>query len=178
MPILSRLKQVLRSLLQHPEWQPGVVIAQGHYAPIEISQPTNKNNDAIMLASPRELDKLVAEHVMGWKWDEFTAWRPKKVSPYSRHMGVGKTDPWYWLPYYSSDMTSAWEVVDEMRAKDYQVTTKSWASISEHQCCFHIVKGEVGNAPCSIQRTMPIAICVAALRIVGIEVDVLLDENI
>jgi hypothetical protein len=63
----------------------------------------------------RELDTLVAK-VEGWTWDERQAVSPRG-SKYSRLA----LDPWWWLPFYSTNIAAAFQVMEKLHASGYVV---------------------------------------------------------
>jgi hypothetical protein len=102
--------------------------------------------------SPRERDALVAVNVMGWEVVRGTVVPPGYES-------WSKPE----VPSYTTDISAAWEVVEKMdewivqraRDGDYWVTVRfgeSW-----------YLSGWVKSAP--------EAICLAALKAVGVDVD-------
>lgn len=104
----------------------------------------------------RELDILVAENVMGWKFHVH---------------GVGSFDSGHWehpdgrvarirshinpLPYYSTDITAAWEVVEKLDLLEN-------AQLGKNISGFWGVWGNDGSFSCG--ETPALAICLAALR--------------
>jgi len=133
----------------------------------------------------RELDALVAEKVMGCKWGEFHntpdepgRWEDHKflVDPDGNKVAVRwKTKnllTWdmchYWpsrpLRPYSTDIAAAWEVVEKFISEgvsiyrdDRQPSKGKWYAL-------------FGDG-CGVEAdTVPLAICLAALKAVGVEV--------
>lgn len=71
----------------------------------------------------RSLDIVVAQ-ALGWRWNAESAWSPGG-SRYAR-MRHRADDPWYWLPYFSRDIGSAFYVVEFLaRAPHYAAVTVS-----------------------------------------------------
>lgn len=108
----------------------------------------------------RELDALIAEHVMGL--ERITSlyleigWRPKGVP-----VGVHQLKP------YSTDIAAAWEVVEKMGVLTWHIwktlDDRFYAQFGKDQDEFHLKHtAEAGSAPH--------AICLAALKAVGHEV--------
>lgn len=123
----------------------------------------------------RELDALVAEKVMGWKKDRVrvgrnsgdgtTFWtidalrfgdRIHALEPHDQPLNVPG------LPPYSTDIAAAWEVVDNMRARNLEFEISS----APHRLPWLAKFGRRAEpAP-----TPAHAICLAALKAVGAEV--------
>ena len=111
----------------------------------------------------RELDEIVAEKVMGWKWDRrYPTSDPQFIPPEGdpRLAWAAEWDergiPEY-LPEYSTDLGMAWEIVDRVRGS---FSSQQW-EIWTHELCSNaqILRGDT-----------PIIICLAALKAVGVEV--------
>lgn len=134
----------------------------------------------------RELDAVVAEKVMGWKrvvvpkdYDGLNAgvtllpstsiaigWAPK-----------GAYQLWHFCPLYSTDIAATWRVVEKLKERSDLFPQISWLRVHDnafqHRC-------EIWrNDPPSKQYgwladvyadTLPLAICLAALTAVGVEV--------
>lgn len=65
----------------------------------------------LRMTADRELDALVAEHVMGYEMWEGIAFYPKYYVPeYDRTYTRD-------VPFYSTDIAAAWEVVERMRPR-------------------------------------------------------------
>ena len=81
--------------------------------------------DEIMaLEAGRELDALVAEKVMGWKWDKGNSLQHLLLGPDGAigavifHDGIADDDGIVQpldCPHYSTDIAAAWEVVEKLR---------------------------------------------------------------
>jgi hypothetical protein len=107
----------------------------------------------------REIDRLVAEKVMGLKIDDYYFVLDEK--------GLREGE----LLNYSTNIEDAWRVVEKLKntgdvliAKDFddnqwEVEITIWQNESIHK--HFVVKAE----------TAPLAICLAALKSVGVEVD-------
>lgn len=81
-----------------------------------------QNEAAILpnkLKERRDIDKVVG-FALGWRWDDRRAWKPG-VSSYSTRAGVGKTDPFYWLPNYSGSIEAAQEIIQFINANGFEV---------------------------------------------------------
>lgn len=100
----------------------------------------------------RELDALVAEKVMGWNC-ELRECHTRKVL-HSEYGGP---------PHYSTDIADAWLVVEKI---DQQVTVTKcadgWLVTIDDYFCHGGVEIMAGTAP--------LAICLAALKAVGVDI--------
>jgi hypothetical protein len=122
------------------------------------------------LPAGRELDALVAEKVMGWvevrKQSIANAFGQHVMDDYVGQPSIGVTQP-VLVPRYSSMIQEAWKVADHLRTRSQFVAVLSGM-------------GPQGVQPwiCKINRdggfleeradTAPVAICLAALKAVGI----------
>lgn len=122
------------------------------------------------LPNGRELDALVAEKVMGWidiqKQSIANAFGQRVMDDYVGQPSIGATQP-VLVPRYSTMIQEAWKVADKLRGE-----VQFLAVISG--------KGPQGAQPwiCKINRegsfleeradTAPLAICLAALKGVGL----------
>lgn len=118
------------------------------------------------MQASRELDALVAEKVMGWT--------PRGPHPIfaSRVFATGHSDTF--APYFSSDVLAAWQVVQKMRELGWWMRLQSpfesddstWnAGFTAHSCT-----GWNGRPDHSGQGdTAPLAICLASLKALGVE---------
>lgn len=103
----------------------------------------------------RELDAKVAEKIMGWKWNEESAWTPSR-GHYSR---TDTQDSWWWLPYFSSNVDDGFQVLEQLKHLEPEIV---WND--EAHCwfvSFHKKDGATGSSV-----SAPHAICLAALRAV------------
>jgi len=108
--------------------------------------------------TPREIDRLIAERVMGWT----------NLSMIGNRFGTtpeGKTHRI--VPQYSTDVSAAWEVVEKLRQSGYQGGI-NWA-ISElgYECAFVEALHSPDERQTSRAETAPLAICLAALKVIG-----------
>lgn len=104
----------------------------------------------------RELDALVAERIMGLHLakQEFTG---ELFIRYSKDTGL------FQIPEYSADISAAWEVVEKLRE-----TWRLEIDESKDRWQIHIENDDKvlrDDAP-----TFPHAICLVALKAVGVEV--------
>lgn len=100
----------------------------------------------------REIDAKIAKYVMGWT-------TRKTTNPFGYY---GKE-----LPNFSTDISSAWEVIDKVNLRleltEYKPDDGPRWMVKFMGDGHVAAKGESDSAPMSI--------CIAALRAVGIEVD-------
>ncbi|EZP77579.1 hypothetical protein H839_08099 [Parageobacillus genomosp. 1] len=112
----------------------------------------------------REIDRLVAEKVMGWEPEEIEG------SAYLSGYVLYKREEPPHIPDYqfkpSTNVADAWKVVEKLREKELYVDIDTFA---EHYDV-RVVSGpnEVGH---SLSETAPLAICLAALKAAGVEVE-------
>jgi hypothetical protein len=131
----------------------------------------------------RELDALVAEKVMGWGWvrtmggdihnEHIWLMPPEEARRYLPDFRLMKP-PVEWreqwrrdLPHYSTDIAKAWLVVEKMREQAWRLDIGSY--YQDHHgwsACFDNYSTYFrSDAP-----TAPRAICLAALKAVGVDV--------
>jgi Phage ABA sandwich domain len=118
----------------------------------------------------REIDLLVAEKVMGWeevKENDFIK-RPD-VDFIGKAPDRFCEDAWSILPNYSTDISDVWEVVENFKDKGFLFTLKNTVG---GEYTFSLTDW---NGMCSTYTassvTAPLAICLAALKAVGVEVN-------
>lgn len=104
----------------------------------------------------RELDRLVQEHIIG----EMVVWEEK---PFIRARSIGDDD----IQHYSSNISDAWQIIEKLKDK----------------VDIGIFNDSLGNWNCKIldksdwslmeieAKTAPLAICLTALKVVGVEID-------
>ncbi|MFL5731838.1 MAG: BC1872 family protein [Chloroflexia bacterium] len=138
------------------------------------------------MVSGRALDLLVAEHVMGWPApmyitdEEFDPARPIYgwlECPADHEHGdacsrwqCGKHS-YYPPPAYSSDIAAAWTVVEALGLSGFrlqQMDDKTWSS--GFRLPGRGSGGRVDAEGHARAKTAPLAICLAALKVVGVEV--------
>lgn len=109
--------------------------------------------------SPRERDALVAEKVMG-----FT----KPSLGWGFHELESGSYVNYPLPHYTTDISEVWEVVDKLKKKRVFINMGFSPISNRYAVNFStvtVMKDSNGYAP-----TAPEAICLAALKAVGVEI--------
>jgi Phage ABA sandwich domain len=124
----------------------------------------------------RDLDALIAEKVMGWKWcaspNTFKPGRPWRrwlAEPY-RNMPVwdgvtempidGLFDEESNVLYYSTDIAAAWEVVEKMKQRGFGF----W--VAGDECWFQHPFAPL-NRTSATSTSIPLAICRAALKAIS-----------
>jgi hypothetical protein len=117
-----------------------------------------------------ELDRLIAEQVMGWThWltsygGEFWLDGTKPVR--AANLRTTEMSPWF-LPQFqpSTNMAHAWEVVAEIIRKNPSLVIQT--NTDAHGTMCRIITAS-GDSPAScVRKSAPHAICLAALRAVG-----------
>lgn len=116
------------------------------------------------LKTGRELDTLIAEKVMGWKWF------PCEMNPHQKILSLDEvTAPKLFIgqavidlvPRYSTDIAAAWEVVEKLHAEGLQITytpSNGWF--------VELGTGHYMENSNDIEMTFPLAACLAALKAV------------
>lgn len=115
----------------------------------------------------RDIDRLVAEHIFGWVdfWSNGDC--VMGYPPSEQKLGIGY-DERHNVPNYSTDILHAWMVVDKMRKVSdglYGFELED-GNEEEYQCCFY----GMARSYTAESQTAPLAICISALKTVGIEV--------
>lgn len=123
----------------------------------------------------RELDALVAEKVMGWCWIENDVGQESLQPPIEEYAYLSRNHPVFWaddkgyteiMPKYSTNIADAWQVVEKLRETHWIQVEVGTLNICDI--------GEYGKGCSTIQEvadTIPLAICLAALKAVGVELD-------
>ncbi|MES1047209.1 hypothetical protein FOA22_22405 [Heyndrickxia oleronia] len=111
----------------------------------------------------REIDKLVAENVMGWKTRKRYEIN-KRIYEYA-FQNINHSDHiiWFDLPEFSANIKDAWLVVEKL---DFDVKVTKYENSAGYQCHVFIPS----NVQMVFAETAPMAICKAALKAVGVEV--------
>ncbi len=139
-----------------------------------------KNRRRGPLEAGRELDALVAEKVMGLDvrsthsdYDPTFTSR-EVVAGHEALMRLTSGDPKYFLPHYSTNMEAAWPVVEKLHEQGHAVSVATYSlygcSVSEYrwQCVMAMGVRQVAH---EVAPTAPYAICLAALKAVGVAMD-------
>lgn len=102
------------------------------------------------MPSGREMDALIAEKLFGWKR---LAICPRQLHP--PYMEEATHTFAHLFPYYSNDIAAAFDVLEKLRLETDLRWRSGWtASIAGHS---------------AIAVTVPLAICRAALKIIGMD---------
>lgn len=109
----------------------------------------------------REIDRLVAERVMGWTNLHVVGTRFGTTPEGKSHRMV---------PQYSTDISAAWEVVEKLRQSGYQGRI-DWARPElGYECAFWSSPILPNEMQFPRAETAPLAICLAALMVMGVSV--------
>jgi len=115
----------------------------------------------------RELDALIAEKVMGWHNNEANPSQPGMwgINDY-REDGTPVLMPDF--PAYSEDIAAAWEVVEKIKRNGFklQFDYDTWIAYWSHED--FLCGSEEALEPFGRADTAPHAICLAALKAVGV----------
>jgi hypothetical protein len=110
------------------------------------------------LEARRELDALVAERVMGWRLVENTGLAGGRF--WQGHGGSFGDFPEHSPPAFSTDIASAWEVVERMRQRGLLVGVYT----ADDGSCWQAATS--ADATLFSAPTAPLAICRAAIAAV------------
>ena len=113
----------------------------------------------------RNLDALVARMVVGWTWDDVSAWAPGR-SRYARNL-PGRE--WEFLPHYSTDMAAAWELVERFDTAEVRRVYKPGSRRGDFYWIASLTGPKAGAFGDASAATAPLAICLAALDAVDVE---------
>lgn len=127
-----------------------------------------------MVKPGRELDALVAERVMGLKTEDYAGLLVEKINP-ANPKGNYPLD--YLIPRYSESIEAAWEVVEKIKTtgRELEIELTSSADNPNEWTCgikwFEFFEDEEQQWGWFYftQSTAPHAICLAALKAVGVE---------
>ena len=138
----------------------------------------------------REIDALIAEKVMGWvkktitlavknkegyvqSWEETCLVNPKFPDVDLLHrleFSEDQSDKQK-MPYYSTSISDAWEVVEKMKRHFPSIVYNSSDSNSS-MWNISFWKDEFGGESWdAIAETAPRAICLAALKVIGVKIE-------
>ena len=105
--------------------------------------------------SPRAIDALVAEHVMGYETDSYK-------DNFKSNVGWFSIDDW--CP--STDIAAAWEVVEKMGESGLFVSVGN--TLSGLYVCITCKPNDRKSTIETVSESAPMAICLAALKAKGI----------
>jgi hypothetical protein len=117
----------------------------------------------------RDMDALIAVCVCGWCVDDMTATSP--TGSRNSRTAHGDDD---WLPYYSTDISAAWQIIENFENQTPPILCNISPRISnngkhdglEWHC--HLRQIDGANTYCyAIAETVPLAICADALLAVN-----------
>ena len=145
--------------------------------------------ETVKVADLRDLDALVAEHVMGWvRWtcDDYDFKEAVLFHPGADLQSWKRCDPSTPLaefaatmaPNWSESIAAAWEVVERLRAEPekWQCTIVTGVGAS-------VVKfTPIADGPMAVATTeepeVPTLICLAALRAKGVTVELAAEKEV
>jgi hypothetical protein len=123
----------------------------------------------------RELDALVAEKVMGWRLEErgygATFWVDEngKVKRAAEPCSIDFCSCEVFSP--STDISDAWEVVEKLRDLGFHVGIKTPPKVKSCSYWVCLENFYAGKSFTEYGETAPLAICMAALKALGMEVE-------
>ena len=119
--------------------------------------------------TPHERDALIAEKVMGYTLDDEFADMMFEGRPCVKQLRT-QDDEWGVLPYYSTDIGAAWQLIDRhphyvllVRSNETNSKLVPWAEEMAWRCRFYAPEKFEACA-----ATAPHAICLAALKAIGV----------
>jgi len=129
------------------------------------------------LSAGRDLDLLIAEKVLGWRWwyiplarvrvlyppDEQLAWM---TTPADGTEPIGAATRFLWPPKYSTDVALAFSVVEAMSSYGCGLVLEDWRNESElYPWAAYFGLPDGGTSAQGVADTAPLAICRAALLV-------------
>ena len=117
----------------------------------------------------REGDRLIAQQVMGWTWNEVSAWSASGTR-YARR----SVDDWDYIPFYFTDMGAMWSVVNRLRERDWWIELRHVLSHGQPamQCTFSYIPHMAPERRVIATANDELAaIGIAALRVAGVDED-------
>ena len=137
-----------------------------------LQDATGPRMSDVVLAAGRELDALVAEKVMEWKRIFIIGnLSGGEHNPVGERQGSTSVEL---VPHYSTAMAAAWEVVEKLGQQGYEMNLRMiLPPRAQFHCCFARVTigktiQDFDSSPkcCAVESTVPLAICLAALKAV------------
>lgn len=120
----------------------------------------------------RELDALIAEKVMGLvltcpvdsRYDHCVGTN-RDGSSAKRNFCRWPDGNEHWIPFYSTSIEAAWGIVEKMSCPILELNGGQW------ECaCLGMKSNPLHEPVMGIADTAPLAICLSALKAVGVEV--------
>ncbi len=114
------------------------------------------------LKAGRKLDVLVAKNVMGWtdlREEEY----PETKNVVLRGDNPEKLEYRFAVPYFSTDISAAWKVLEKIQGTNALITIE----LAERARCMIFESWGRDKRVCTNADTAPLAICLAALKIVA-----------
>lgn len=120
----------------------------------------------------KEIDRLIAEKVMGWEYQDCNG--DELLLPpgdVSKLQFVKKPDKHQYVKSYSTNIKDAWLVVEEVN-KEYEFELYRDKHERKYVCEFtrYVEVIHIYNYR-ALSESAPLAICLAALKSVGVEVE-------
>lgn len=135
--------------------------------------------EIIKMPAGREMDALVAEFIFYWIWIPSPLNTEQKIIvPTDKSKSdiiIPDSSAWWWgediralVPYYSTDIAAAWQVVEKMSRPDWAWIIESFNLANEDKprwfaCFWGDIDGELCSDASAEADTAPLAICRAAL---------------
>jgi len=127
----------------------------------------------------RELDALVAEKAMGWKLQCYES--GVYATEPGQYDDASKNDGWLWegdevsREAYefnpSTDISAAWEVVEKLNFLSFTVSRENCCGVRCDVVCYNDVDMKDKVIVAGEALTAPHAICLAALKAVGVKIE-------
>lgn len=119
----------------------------------------------------REIDKLVAEKAL--KQETRIRWVVTKKKYEYKFYNVNGDETWLPLPEFSSDIKDAWYVVEKLRDRYVYMNLTN----NDDSYCCELMEQDLENSSryftyYADAETAPLAICLATLKLYGIDVEV------
>jgi hypothetical protein len=119
----------------------------------------------------RKIDRLVAEKVL--KQETRIKWVVTQKKYEYKFYNVNGDEIWLPLPKYSTDIKDAWQVVEKLRDRYVYIDLTN----NDDLYCCELMEQDWENESryftyYADAETAPLAICLAALKAVGVEVEV------
>ena len=113
----------------------------------------------------RELDKLVAEKIFKREVEEnYTS--NDYMEAYKSEIHNGETMPqgWSTLRYFSIDIQAAWQIVKEMKNKNFEIILEDYSSFTPNTWKVRFEPINMETHSRHVDKTAPRAICICALK--------------